>query len=81
MAKKTNNLDKRAKMRVDVLSWMGTACMLGSPYLLSYPIGYLLGALGVVFITPQCYKNRQWNLLVLNVSSFIGYSLQWLEII
>jgi hypothetical protein len=81
MAKKTNNLDKRAKMRVDVLSWAGTACMLGSPYLLSYPIGYLLGALGVVFITPQCYKNRQWNLLVLNVSSFIGYSLQWLEII
>ena len=68
-------------MRVDVLSWAGTACMLGSPYLLSYPIGYLLGALGVVFITPQCYKNRQWNLLVLNVSSFIGYSLQWLEII
>lgn len=67
--------------KIEILSWAGTVCMLGSPYLLSYPIGYVLGALGVVFITPQCYKNRQWNLVVLNASSFIGYSLQYLEII
>ena len=67
--------------KMEILSWMGTACMLGSPYLLSYPIGYVLGALGVVLITPACYKNKQWNLVLLNASSFIGYTLQWLELI
>jgi len=77
MSKKKEKKDPK----MEIFSWMGTACMLGSPYLLNYPIGYALGALGVVFITPQCYKNRQWNLLILNASSFIGYSLQYLEII
>tara|TARA_R110000787_G_scaffold240453_1_gene346707 strand:- start:334 stop:567 length:234 start_codon:yes stop_codon:yes gene_type:complete len=67
--------------KIETLSWMGTACMLGSPYLLNYPIGYVLGALGAVFIIPQCYKNGQWNIILLSASSFIGYSLQYLEII
>mgnify|MGYP003674397321 CR=1 FL=1 len=77
MSKKKQKKDPK----MEILSWMGTACMLGSPYLLSYPLGYVLGAMGVVLISPQCYKNRQWNLVVLNASSFIGYSLQYLEII
>jgi len=74
------NKDKKDPL-MDILSWMGTACMLGSPYLLSYPIGYVLGAMGVVLITPPCYKNKQWNLVLLNASSFIGYTLQFLELI
>ena len=71
---------KRDKI-IEILSWVGTACMLFSPYLLSYSAGYVLGALGVALITPPCYKNKQWNLVLLNLSSFVGYTLQFFEII
>lgn len=66
---------------MNALSWGGTACMLFSPYLLQYQIGYVLGATGVALITPPCYKNKQWNLVFLNTCSFIGYSLQFLNIL
>ena len=66
---------------IDRLSWMGTACMLMSPYLLSYKIGFILGAIGVLLITPPCIKNKQWNLVILNASSFIGYTLQAFNLI
>lgn len=66
---------------INRLSWVGTACMLFSPYLLQYQIGYVLGAAGVALITPPCYRNGQWNLVVLNTCSFIGYSLQFFNIL
>ena len=73
--------EKKKDITMDILSWAGTVCMMCSPYLLSYPIGYVFGAIGVALITPPCYKNKQWNLVLLNLSSFMGYSLQFFELI
>ncbi len=66
---------------IEGFAWLGTACMLFSPYLLSYQVGFVLGAVGVFAITPPCIKNKQWNLVVLNTFSFIGYVLQIFNII
>lgn len=66
---------------VNSVAWLGTSCLLFSPYLLSYQIGFILGAVGVALITPPCIVNKQWNLVILNFSSFIGYSLQVFNVI
>ena len=63
------------------VAWIGTSCLLFSPYLLSYQVGFILGAVGVALISPPCIKNKQWNLVILNCSSFIGYTLQVFNII
>lgn len=62
-------------------AWLGTACLLFAPYLLSYKIGYVLGALGVAGITPQVVVKKQYNLVILNCTSFVGYTLQILDVL
>lgn len=74
-------VQKQNPKLVNSIAWVGTSCLLFSPYLLSYQIGFILGAIGVAAITPPCIKNKQWNLVILNFSSFIGYSLQTFNII
>lgn len=74
-------VQKQNPKLVNSVAWIGTSCLLFSPYLLSYQIGFILGAVGVALITPPCIKNKQWNLVILNFSSFIGYSLQTFNII
>ena len=66
---------------INSVAWIGTSCLMFSPYLLSYQIGFILGAVGVALITPTCINNKQWNLCILNVSSFTGYTLQIFNII
>ena len=65
----------------DRLAWIGTTLLLCGPYLLSYQIGFILNALGIMLITPQVYKHKQWNLVFLNVVSCTGYWLQIFNII
>jgi hypothetical protein len=77
----TTFVDSINPKAIEGFAWLGTACMLFSPYLLSYQIGFVLGAVGVFAITPPCIKNKQWNLVVLNTFSFIGYTLQILNIL
>tara|TARA_B100001564_G_C20430997_1_gene574521 strand:+ start:156 stop:398 length:243 start_codon:yes stop_codon:yes gene_type:complete len=60
----------------DKLAFMGTGLLLVAPYLLGYTVGFILAALGLAMLTPQVYKANQWNLVLLNVVSFIGYVLQ-----
>ena len=81
MIPNSNFITKADPKIIESLSWLGTACMLFSPYLLSYQIGFILGGVGVALITPPCIKNKQWNLCILNASSFIGYTLQTFNII
>lgn len=66
---------------IEIVSWVGTLCLLLAPYLLSYRIGFILGAIGVLLITPPCMENKQWNLVILNISSFVGYTLQIFNVI
>lgn len=79
--KKGFNLFAENPKLVNQLAWMGTACMLFAPYLLQYKIGFILGGAGVALITPQVVVQKQYNLVLLNITSFIGYTLQVFEII
>ena len=65
----------------DKLAFMATGLLLVAPYLLSYTVGYILAAIGLMMLTPQVYKAKQWNLVLLNVVSFIGYILQALGVL
>ena len=81
MNNKNNPLQREIPNLVNSLVWLGTGCLLVAPYLLSYRIGFALGAIGVLLITPPIYKNKQWNLFILNISCFIGYTLQFFNLI
>ena len=65
----------------DKIAHMGTGVLLVAPYLVSYQIGFILLALGIAMLTPQVYKAKQWNLVLLNISSVIGYTLQIFNVI
>ena len=65
----------------DKLAYMGTGILLVAPYLVSYQIGFFLLAVGITLLTPQVYKAKQWNLVLLNCSSIIGYTLQIFNLI
>ena len=66
---------------INSMTWLGTICLLFAPYLMGSQVGFALGAIGVLLITPPIWKNKQWNLVILNFSCFVGYSLQFLNII
>jgi len=66
---------------VNKLAYMGTGILLVAPYLVSYQIGFILLAVGIAMLTPQVYKAKQWNLVLLNISSIIGYTLQIFNLI
>ena len=61
---------------INMISWVGTVCLLMGPYLMHMKIGFILAAVGVIGISPAIYIKKQWNLILLNVSSVIAYSLQ-----
>ena len=63
------------------VAWIGTAMLLFGPYLLQYKIGFILNAMGIMLLTPQVYKAKQWNLVFLNIISSTGYWLQIFNII
>ena len=75
---------KIIKKKIDItdkVAYMGTGVLLVAPYLVSYQIGFILLALGITMLTPQVYKAKQWNLVLLNISSVIGYTLQIFNVI
>ena len=51
------------------------------PYLMNYQIGFILNACGIMLLTPQVLKAKQWNLVILNIVSSTGYWLQIFNII
>ena len=67
--------------RTEALAWFGTSLLFFGPYLLQYKIGFILNAFGIMCLTPQVLKAKQWNLVILNVVSSTGYWLQIFNII
>ena len=61
---------------INTVSWLGTVSLLIGPYLMHMKLGFILAAVGVIGISPAIYMKKQWNLILLNVSSVIAYSLQ-----
>lgn len=77
-------LDVKARMLdkwSDNVAWIGTGLLMIGPYLLGYKIGFIINAVGITLLTPQVYKAKQWNLVILNVTSTTGYLLQIFNII
>ena len=64
-----------------LVAWVGTTMLLFGPYLMNYQIGFILNAMGIMLLTPQVYRHKQWNLVFLNIVSSTGYWLQILNII
>ena len=77
------DVDVRAQMTswATNVAWIGTAFLLFGPYLLQYRIGFILNAVGIMLLTPQVYKAKQWNLVFLNIVSSTGYWLQIFNLI
>ena len=68
--------------KIEAIAWFGTTLLFFGPYMLGYGnIGFILNFFGIALLTPQVLKARQWNLVILNISSCIGYSLQIFNII
>jgi hypothetical protein len=61
---------------IETVSWIGTFVLMLGPYLMHNVSGFILALIGVVLITPPCIEKKQWNLVLLNMSSVIGYSIQ-----
>ena len=74
---------RRIKLdKVEAIAWTGTSLLFFGPYLLNYGnVGFILNFFGIMFLTPQVIRAKQWNLVILNCTSCIGYSLQILNII
>jgi UPF0716 family protein affecting phage T7 exclusion len=82
MLRAYSNYRTQPKMELsDSLAWFGTSLLMFGPYLMSYKIGFIMNALGIMLITPQVKKAKQWNLVILNVVSSTGYWLQIFNII
>lgn len=76
MQKRRIKLDK-----VEATAWLGTSMLFFGPYLLKYQIGFILNACGIMLLTPQVIRAKQWNLVLLNIVSSTGYWLQIFNII
>lgn len=68
--------DKVDPKLINSLSWLGTSLTLVGPYLISTSAGFIPLIVGIALLTPQVYVKKQWNLVLLNVSSVIAYSIQ-----
>lgn len=67
--------------KTEAIAWLGTSLLMVGPFLLSYKIGFIINAVGIMLLTPQVLKAKQWNLVTLNIVSSTGYWLQILNII
>jgi len=73
---------RRTKLtKIETLAWLGTSMLFFGPYLMNYQIGFILNACGIMLLTPQVLKAKQWNLVILNIVSSTGYWLQIFNII
>ena len=61
---------------INSLSWLGTSLVLVGPYLISTKVSFIPLMVGIALLTPQVYVKRQWNLVLLNVSSVVAYGIQ-----
>jgi len=66
---------------IDRLAWLGTIMVLIAPYTMKVQfgatmLGFVLCFVGIFLFTPQVVKAKQWNLVILNIGSALGYFLQ-----
>ena len=60
---------------IAVLGWIGAAVMVAASFNMHKPLGLKMALVGLSLLTVQAYDNETYNLIVLNLSSIIGFSL------
>jgi hypothetical protein len=59
----------------EVIGWVGAAVMVAASFNMARPLGLKMAIVGLSLLTIQAYSSDTYNLIVLNLSSIIGFTL------
>lgn len=60
---------------IEVIGWIGAAIMVAASFNMARPLGLKMAIVGLSLLTIQAYSSDTYNLIVLNLSSIIGFTL------
>jgi energy-converting hydrogenase Eha subunit E len=60
---------------IEVIGWIGAAIMVAASFNMARPLGLKMAVVGLSLLTIQAYSSDTYNLIVLNLSSIIGFTL------
>jgi hypothetical protein len=60
---------------IEILGWIGAAFMVAASFNMTKPLGLKMALFGLTLLTVQAYDNTAYNLIILNLSSIIGFTL------
>jgi hypothetical protein len=66
---------KSAPSKSDLVGAISKAVMVAASFNMAKPLGLKMALVGLSLLTVQAYDNETYNLIVLNLSSIIGFSL------
>ena len=59
----------------EVIGWVGAAVIVAASFNMSRPLGLKMPIVGLSLLTIQSYSLDTYNLIVVNLSSIIGFTL------
>jgi len=68
------------KQMSKALGTIATVCILIMPYTLNTPYFIPLAVAGNLFLIPQVYLSKQWNLVLLSIIGAGGYIIKFFNI-
>ena len=60
-------------MIISLIGWVGAAIMVVASFNMASPSGLIMAIVGLALLTIQAAHNRTTNLVILNISSIIGF--------
>ena len=60
---------------IEVIGWVAAAVMVAASFNMARPLGLKMVLVGLSLLTVQAYDNETYNLIILNLSSIIGFTL------
>ena len=60
---------------IEVIGWIGAAVMVAASFNMARPLGLKMAIVGLSLLTIQAYSSDTNNLIALNLSSIIGFTL------
>jgi len=59
---------------ISLIGWVGAAIMVVASFNMASPSGLIMAIAGLALLTIQAAHNRTINLVILNISSIIGFT-------
>ena len=59
---------------INTIGWIGAAIMVAASFNMASPSGLIMAIIGLALLTIQAAHNRTINLVILNISSIIGFT-------